>query len=199
VDISGGEPFLYPDFVKLVNNFPRKHLLALSTNLRVSESVLESIDRQFFSVTCSIHHPIEENFIRKAKIIQRKTLHKVILNFVAYPSQTHLIKEYYHLAIGSGFKFHLEPYVDISKIARLNESRICSAGLDYFLISPDADAWRCNSSFCFNYYKQRCPELFLGNLIKGDFQLLKRPRKCNLTCVHGCDLYFRGLPCGFFS
>ena len=58
---------------------------------------------------------------------------------------------------------------------------------------PNGDAWKCNSSFCYNYFKEPCLDFYLGNVFDLTFKADTRIRKCNLPCVHGCDLDTRGL------
>jgi len=198
VDISGGEPTVYPEFIKLVNNFPKKHKLALSTNLTQSLDYYKKIKIKFLSVTCSLHLKEFQKYGKEVKDFWKKAAfmesvsENLTVNFVDYPKQRKYVEKYQKLALKYGFRFNIEPYVDIQKDLGIGDSKLCYAGVDYIMIVPNGDVWRCNTAFNYHYFVKPIPEFKLGNVFDGTYKRLKNPKPCNLKCVHGCDLYQRG-------
>ena len=116
----------------------------------------------------------------------------ITINFVDYPPQRKFIEPLKRMAIEKGFRFNLEPYVDIKKDLGLGKRKSCRAGVDYFMIVPNGDVWRCNTAFNYHYFVKKIPKFRLGNVFDGTFKPLTKATSCSLKCVHGCDLYFRG-------
>lgn len=49
--------------------------------------------------------------------------------------------------------------------------RLCRAGVEYFTVAQDGDAWSCRSA-------RRAHEGFLGNALDGSFRLREAPERC---------------------
>ena len=191
--ISGGEPTIYPNFIKLVNNLPKKHLVSLTTNLTASEDFYNKIRREFINITCSMHKSmVNDDFFKKTGILQKLSMTPVVLNFVDYPKQQNLIHIYRDYAVTKNFQFHLEPYIDISELKKSKNKKSCFAGKDYCMILPNGDVWRCNTAFCYHYYIEPCQEYFMGNVFSPEFKFLAEEKTCDIECKHGCDLDFVG-------
>jgi MoaA/NifB/PqqE/SkfB family radical SAM enzyme len=91
--ITGGEPFLYPDFVGICNELTQKHHLQITTNLSLKE-VYDFADTinpdKVFNISASYHRmtrnsvKAKKEFIDKCHyLIDRKF--KIIVNLIAYP------------------------------------------------------------------------------------------------------------------
>jgi len=120
VDFSGGEPFVYPEFQKLIAKMPKVWNLTTNLNAQVSQlkQMLETSKKTGLTgaVTCSLH--LRENvkldeFARKTKMLYRAGLFPVQVNFCAYPRKDYmdtlpLLQAYFEKV---GVHFHVEPFV----------------------------------------------------------------------------------------
>ena len=91
--ITGGEPFLYPDFVDVCKELSTHHFLQITTNLSSSELYRfgDSIPPdKVFNISASYHHYYrndeheKKEFIRKCHYLLERNF-KLIANLVAYP------------------------------------------------------------------------------------------------------------------
>jgi len=121
VDISGGEPFLYPYIIKLINRIPERMWVGLTTNTFVAKDKIIEISterRKRMNVVASLHltDDLEINpaFVENVKYI-RKAGFNVIVNFVAYKRQAHKIPEVRDICNKLGVFLHIEPHIDYSK------------------------------------------------------------------------------------
>lgn len=91
--ITGGEPFLYPDFVKICQELTGKHDLQITTNLSLPavDDFIETIPAErIFNISASYHHEERKDPARQAAFISRchRMLDKgfnLIVNLIAYP------------------------------------------------------------------------------------------------------------------
>ena len=97
--LTGGEPFIYPNFIPLVQELSKKHLLVIYTNLgRPVDEFIEKINPQNIDFIYASLHLGErekmglsvEEFIEKIKKLENAGF-KVFSDFVLYPP---LIKKY---------------------------------------------------------------------------------------------------------
>jgi MoaA/NifB/PqqE/SkfB family radical SAM enzyme len=121
IDISGGEPFLYPDLIELINKIPNKIWVGLTTNgvMLTSDFLNIKEDRaRRMNITASLHldalGEIPDYFEgRVGELI--KSGFMVTVNFVAYKKQVHKIPEVQKLCERIGAICHIEPHIDYSK------------------------------------------------------------------------------------
>ncbi len=101
--ISGGEPFLYPNFIQLVKELSKRHLITIGTNLSlpVDEFIQEISPENIHSFYASLHlgererqGSSAEEFLAKA-VRLKKAGFKVEVNYVMYPPLIKRFKETY--------------------------------------------------------------------------------------------------------
>ena len=169
LDIAGGEVFLQPDFVPMLQALDDRIALAITTNLM--ESIEEFVDKitpwQVIHMTLSFH-PTEmplEVFLGKALLLQRKGF-KVIANLVACPEFVYVVPRITGILASEGLEWHVEPYMKpINEFYAYDEEQIkllsafvkgnrsvrrevprpvmCDAGTNRIVVLPDGDAYRC--------------------------------------------------------
>ncbi len=101
VGMTGGEPFLYPDFVDLCAKLTQRHKISIDTNLSVSDRVRAFAERidpaRVFDLYIALH--IEERrrkklvdaFVEDVRLLLEKGFHLTV-NYVVHPS---LVPEYW--------------------------------------------------------------------------------------------------------
>jgi MoaA/NifB/PqqE/SkfB family radical SAM enzyme len=208
--LTGGEPFVYPDFYYILSNLPKKHLFFLATNLSLPLSrFIDVVDpKQIYLVSASLH-PSARNFSFRQYLEQITTLQQhgipVYVNYVAYPEQLDLIPKLKKAIEGCGAIFNVDPF--ISKTYHYTDEeekkvepyvtqkrkmtfaweeegklKYCSAGQDYFYASPTGEVFRCLSGFY--YHDSR--SFFLFDM-KDNVKLSNCSQPCSCACVATCD------------
>ena len=96
IEIGGGEPFSYPDFVRLMTLLSQRHMVSITTNLSQGiEEFVSYIDCHNVNIICAFHplYVDVDSFIKKVLILkERKLAHTVV--FWAYPAQLRLFDYY---------------------------------------------------------------------------------------------------------
>jgi len=116
LDISGGEPFLQPDFIKLLNELDPDIKIAITTNL--SFDVVDFVQKvnpdKIISLTFS-YHPTQkmsrDQFGGKVLLVKNRGFKNITVNYVTWPEQIWQIEEnknYFEKIIG--VRFHVDPY-----------------------------------------------------------------------------------------
>jgi MoaA/NifB/PqqE/SkfB family radical SAM enzyme len=203
--ITGGEPFLYPNFIELI-----KELSQISYHINISsnssgdlEKFVEKIDPRKISLSLSYQPEFDslEDFLERV-VFLRKYNFDGCLNFVAWPpylKNIHSIKDRFasrgeFLKIIPFFgEYHgnnyPESYTDeerklvaidetwFKKVKRKNS--LCAAGQRTALVFPDGKVARCG----------RIGEnMLLGNFFDSNFTLLDSPLPCEAEfCPCGED------------
>ncbi len=124
LDITGGEPFLMPDFVELLAGLDPSIRVGLTSNL--SHPLIEFAQtlspKQVINITASFHptengtrqHPMNpEIFVGRCLFLQNRGFH-VCVNLVAWPEQMYLIPAWAEMFRSHGLRFHVDPYSSIS-------------------------------------------------------------------------------------
>jgi MoaA/NifB/PqqE/SkfB family radical SAM enzyme len=97
--ITGGEPFIYPDFVELLKEISPHFSIGFDTNLSCSKELLGSFikntEAENISLGLSFHPRFAEfgSFLEKALLLQKNGF-KVCVQFVSYPEQIGSITYY---------------------------------------------------------------------------------------------------------
>lgn len=169
LDITGGEPFLQPDFVGMLEGLHDDIHIAITTNLKASivPFIQKISPAKVFSMTIS-YHPSEmtfDQFIGKALLLKRKGF-QLTVNFVAWPEYMYLIPKIKRLIEAEDIRFHVDPYsqtpyvpysfdgaekaflgqfVDNDRIivARGIRPVVCSGGMNHLVVMPTGEAYRC--------------------------------------------------------
>jgi len=193
--ITGGEPFIYPDFIELIERLSQIHYpINISTNASGDlESFVSRIDPDRVSLSVSLQLNFENvnSFLGKVKFL-RKHRFQGCINFVAYPpfiKQINFLVEQFK-SIGEELKIipfwgkyqdkdYPPSYTDEEKhiigidSAWFNKVRkkdsICLAGFNSALIFPDGKVARCG---------QIGERFLLGNFLDQGFKLLDKPLAC---------------------
>lgn len=96
IDILGGEPFLYPDFIELVKELSNIHTLAIQSNLfQDIDTFVKKIDCSNVKLAGSFHPIFAEfdTFVKKAVILKEHGFSDEVA-YVAYPPQIRQIGYY---------------------------------------------------------------------------------------------------------
>lgn len=211
LDITGGEPFLNPNLVDIINGLTEVPRIGITTNLSqdMRRFVQECSPSKVISVTLSYHpsqRMVTEAFIGKALLLQQRGFN-ITVNFVSFPEQMYLVPSTRQLFERMGIRFHVDPFMQEAHEAPYHyteaESRFlrpfieddrayrvdgvtdsvvcCSAGKDYLQVSPEGDAYRC----MIHHLHEKQP---MGNIFDAAFRLFEEDELCGDygTCA-GCD------------
>jgi organic radical activating enzyme len=203
--ITGGEPFLYPHFIKII-----KGLLDICYHINISsnssgdlEKFVTEIDYRKVSLSLSFQPEFEDldNFITKLLLVRRNNFNGCI-NFVAYPpflknlnyykekflfinEQLKIIPffgEYQGISYPQGYTQGEKELIGIddkwfSSVRR--KGTLCPAGQKTALVFPDGKVARCG---------RMGEDTLLGNFFDRDFKLLDAPSPCEAEycpCAEG--------------
>ena len=110
--ISGGEPFVYPEFVEIIKNISRLHIVELCTNLSSDIEPIMNINPKRLRVGTSFHPEFAELklFINKIKRLQDNGF-EVWVNFVPWPPLFKEIKKIKGAFESEGIKVILQPFI----------------------------------------------------------------------------------------
>lgn len=113
--ITGGEPFIYPDFINLLDKLNKYAEIAFDTNFSCSWRVLEQLadkinpDRVFMGLS---FHPMFANldlFLKKAAFLRKKGFNFRV-HYVTYPLQLDNLRKYKDIFVKEGFRFTPIPF-----------------------------------------------------------------------------------------
>lgn len=206
LDISGGEPFMQPGFLRILTETTCRIGMTSNLSFDLLKFVQTVSPSKVFTITAS-YHPTQkldlQTFTGKIALLMSKGFN-VTVNFVGYPEQMYLtpmMKGYFE---GLGFKFHVDPYVPYSKPYEFSNEekaflknfvgedrehylkdgeqtmKMCSGGRTHLHIQPNGDAYRC-------FLDRKDHKPMIGNIFNPDFKL-QSDTPCNVwsKCL-GCD------------
>lgn len=115
LDISGGEPFMQPNFVELLQNLDSSIHIAITTNLShdITRFVQYIDPERIFSMTISLHPTQRMSFTilsGKIRLLQERGFKELTVNYVGWPEQLYLIENYKKMVEDLGVRFHVDPY-----------------------------------------------------------------------------------------
>jgi MoaA/NifB/PqqE/SkfB family radical SAM enzyme len=195
--ITGGEPFIYPNFIELIKELSKICFhINISTNSSIGlERFVEEIDPQRVSISLSFQREFDSlaDFIERVKLI-RKHNFKGCLNLVAYPrflyhlenDKKSLFEEtqeefkiipffgkYKDLDYPQGYTHEEKESVGIddkwfNKVRR--KGSFCSAGHTSVLVFPDGKVARCG---------QIGERFLLGNFFDPELKLYDQSMECD--------------------
>jgi len=182
IDLSGGEPLLFPGFFNLLKL--DKHKYALSTNLQDTagyHTLLNINPIIFASITCSYHkNGIDpEPFAERVAHLKAKGFN-VNINIVDHPTYDLDGSDRYVLSLfeDAGIHYSISPFEDPKLIAKGITTYRCNAGVNTFTITPDGSVYRCLSW----YRSKHREEGYMGNAFKGTWEPYDSKQKCTLNC-----------------
>jgi len=198
IDISGGEPTIYPDFLNIVKELSTLHRISLNTNLSIAaDYIINNLDSSRVSLSVSFQPFFEKITDMASKLNLLKTMHwNIQVACVAWPPLINNLENYY--AFLRSFNFKAIPFRGVydgkiypfdytpeekdiidKYIARREgvkfstepakvNGRICRAGQIFANIMPNGEVLRCGSG----------QELIYKNFFDGNFAFLDRPASC---------------------
>jgi MoaA/NifB/PqqE/SkfB family radical SAM enzyme len=113
IHITGGEPTIYPNFFKLVNNLSRFHTLEVISNLSFDASqLIDAVSAQRLRLGATFHPEFcnIDDFVNKLKILKNSGF-EVWTNYVAHPSQLKEMSDHRKKIIDSQATFNIQPYL----------------------------------------------------------------------------------------
>lgn len=205
IDISGGEPSIYPGLYELISKLNCR--VAITSNFKNSVmQIAELSPTKLISITASLHptqtQPTETSFFGKCVFLRNRGFN-ITVNFVAYPEQLWLIPKYAQLCKDSNLHFHVDlwgqktnnnfVYTDIEMnflkqvvgknrpIDPPKQKGLCSGGTNHINVQPNGDAYRCILEAEQQQHK-------LGNIFDKDFKLSDTLDWCVQRHIcPGCD------------
>jgi len=207
ITFSGGEPFLHPEFIHILNNLKSSINIDILTNLYNETLVNKFINNvspkrikrnsPYASIRVS-YHPEQmeaERLIKNVKLLQDAGF-SVGIWAVQYPSSHQLqsITQMQFLCKAEGIDFRLkdftgaykgELYGDYSKYPNSVSNSIpkkCLCKTSELIIGPNGNIYRCHRDL----FAEENP---VGNLLDENFQIEDRFRQCDKygNC-HPCDV-----------
>jgi len=95
IKLSGGEPFLYPDFVNLASSLTKNHYIAINTNLSHTNNIefadiinpkkVKTINASLHIYEREKHHNGLKIFLHNARYLQKKGF-RLIVEYVIHPT-----------------------------------------------------------------------------------------------------------------
>ena len=201
LEITGGEPFLYPDMKDLINHIPWQSQWSVTSNTLLDVSGIAPINCHSWSA--SYHYHSLEKFKENIRNLAEVGL-KPEISLVIRPSNFREVKDSVEEFKGYIVKLIPEfaPRVDwtlgdLDRFKRLENHLVqivkenplkfqyetfdyCSAGSNYFVAIEDGSIYRCYSEFIRNNK--------LGTIF--DFKPLKSDTWCGKECL-GCIQDFK--------
>jgi MoaA/NifB/PqqE/SkfB family radical SAM enzyme len=201
--ISGGEPFIYPNFIELVSKISQMHIIEFCTNLFFNvDSVVNNMNPKRVRIGTSYHPQYTELdiFIEKVNILKNAGF-EVWTNFVPWPpfiSQLEDIKQTFEK---NGIKIILQPFIGEYNSKHYPQGYSTEEKKMLGIFTDEANIktvefkttnesnkkgklCRMGENYAFIHPDgevDRCCKdhtLKLGNIIEGTFKLLEKPAVC---------------------
>lgn len=194
--ITGGEPFIYPNFIELIERLSRIHYpINISTNASGDlESFVKRVNPERVSLSVSFQPDFDniEPFLDKVRFL-RKHKFDGCINFVAYPPFIKDISFYIEKFKSIGERLKVIPFwgnyqekeyplaytpqereiigIDGGWLDEVRKKHsLCSAGYNSALVFPDGNVARCG---------QVGEGFLVGNFFDPGFKLLEGPLSCD--------------------
>ncbi len=210
IEIVGGEPFIYPNFIELIKKLSSTHLIKITTNLSGDiERFIKEIRPERVNLDLNYHMFFIdlETVIKKAQILNNAGFKSGIC-FLAYPPQMRHIDRLSKIFKETGINFALaafwgehegKKYPDAYTQEDKEMMRPYLGDVDrlsYHLNAKSPRGKLCNAGYKYASIQGdgsvvRCGPLadkFIGNILSKDFQLFKEPLPCE-SDVCPCNEY----------
>lgn len=112
IEIVGGEPFIYPDFIKLVKKLSSLHLIKVTTNLSGDiETFAREVDPKRVDLDLNFHSLfIDLETVIKKTLVLKNAGFKGGVCYLAYPPQMYKIKDLSERFQREGINFALAAF-----------------------------------------------------------------------------------------
>lgn len=201
IEIVGGEPFIYPNFIELVKKISAIHSVKITTNLSGDiERFVKEISPERVDLDLNFHILFidSETVIRKALILKNAGFKTAGVCYLAYPPQMWQIGYLSKRFQGTGINFVLaafwgehegKKYPDAYTEEEREVLRLYIGEIDriaYHLNAKSTKGILCNAGHTYaciqaNGNIVRCGQLSnksIGNILDEEFQLFNNPLPC---------------------
>jgi len=117
IEITGGEPFVYDNFIYLVKEISKRHTIRITTNLSLNmDEFISEINPEKVKIISSFHPAFagEDIFLKKVITLKKGGYADTVI-YVAYPPQIDLIDYYKKIFEDKGIVFSVTPFCGIFK------------------------------------------------------------------------------------
>jgi len=200
IEITGGEPFIYPNFIPLVKKLSNIHTVKITTNMSGDiETFVREISPERVNLDLNFHPLFAdlETFINKTLLL-KKSGFKAGVCYLAYPPQMKRINDFRERFQQIGVNFALAAFWGEYQDRRYPDSyteqeieiiRPSLGDIDriiYHLRGESPKGKLCNAGYKYavvqaDGYVVRCGQIadkFIGNIMDKDFHLFNRPLPC---------------------
>lgn len=199
LEVTGGEPTLYPDLSKLIDGMPTGCTWSITSNSVNVEPAMSLNINQCIGWAASYHHGSLRSFVANLVKVRSKRINPKV-TIVITPENFEDARKAIATLRREGFSINVHPVYrpvnvwpghediwnkvhaleGVNVIKTIEEGRFsyCSAGTDYFVALPDGKVARCLSAVATGSYT--CD-------IQG-FQLFERQHPCSISCMFPCDI-----------
>ncbi|HLD28850.1 MAG TPA: radical SAM protein [bacterium] len=196
--LTGGEPFIYPNFAELMHNLVDMHWpINVSTNASGDlDRFFEGIDPIRISASLSFHPEFNDlgKIIKKKQSLEKKGYRFGYINLCLYPPFVNKLDRWVEQATGEGETLKIIPFMGFyngkeypaaytaeekkklgmdgvweGNVKKKNQP--CAAGMRSALIFPDGKVARCG---------QIGERRLLGSIFDQNFRLLSAPEPCDV-------------------
>lgn len=200
IEIVGGEPFIYPNFIELIKKLSAVHLIKITTNLSGNiEHFTKEVSPERVELDLNFHILFIdlETVIEKALILKKRGF-KAGICYLAYPPQMHKIKDLNRRFQAEGINFALAAFwgeyggrkypqgysEEERELIRPFLGEV--ERVDYHLDAKSPKGRLCNAGYRYADIQAdgnvvRCSGLSdksIGNITDAEFRLLEGPCLC---------------------
>lgn len=208
IAITGGEPFLYPNFIELVRELSSLHIIKITTNMSGNiEKFVQEISPKRVYLDLNFHAAFVKDlneFIRKVKLLHNAGFDSGVC-YLAYPPQVNSINFYKQKFEENGIRFALAAfwgkYLDRQYPASYTpeEREFIKpfigdiARMDYHMNATSPYGKKCNAGYKYANIQGdgtvlRCAQYtdrIIGNITDKSFSMLTEPLPCEQNICPG--------------
>ena len=199
--ITGGEPFLYPDFYEIIYNLLKFHDLHITTNLSfdINSFINLQTDKKNIFINATFHpfyQPVQD-FMNKILILKSNG-YRVSVTYMSDDMQMTEVINYKNMFVQKNIDFSIvevnckTTINDIVKnflingfikegtlSCRDNEKKVCNAGYEYLIINDSGDIFVCSRN------KDK-----IGNIFVDELNFLSHRYQCSKNCILSEKKYY---------
>ncbi len=199
--ITGGEPFLYPDFINIIIKLSEFHDLHITTNLslNIEELVNLNIKKDCLLINATFHPFYQEiyKFVNKVCILKENG-YKISATYMSDNLQMTELLNYKNIFLKNNIKFS-PVEVNCNEIKnnivrdfltkgfikekdnsiKKDENSLCNAGYEYLVVNSIGDIFICSRN-----------ENKIGNIFIDGLEFLSKKNYCNKECILSEKKYY---------